>query len=178
MIESRVSATPCSLSSDLATGEEKLGTGVATNTMQKLVDDCQRDCMAAGFRFERAFIRRFAAAFLSKRFVILTGLSGSGKTKLAQAFARWLTPKYVEHSDPFTPGAQIPSKRVTYVVKAADRLSVEFWNSGDESNTIKDESNPIKVVLPRALIQEWVDYITANGLTVKPKVAEGAARDN
>src|SRR6266567_1926999 len=35
---------------------------------------------------------RFVASLLAKRFVILTGLAGSGKTKLAQAFARWITP--------------------------------------------------------------------------------------
>jgi 5-methylcytosine-specific restriction protein B len=34
---------------------------------------------------------RFACSLLSKRFVILTGLAGSGKTKLAQAFARWMS---------------------------------------------------------------------------------------
>ncbi|HEY4109598.1 hypothetical protein [Puia sp.] len=34
--------------------------------------------------------RRFVASLLTKRFVLLTGLSGSGKTKLAQAFAHWL----------------------------------------------------------------------------------------
>ena len=34
---------------------------------------------------------RFGASLLAKRFLILTGLSGSGKTKLAHAFASWLT---------------------------------------------------------------------------------------
>lgn len=34
---------------------------------------------------------RFIASLLAKRFLILTGLSGSGKTKLAHAFASWLT---------------------------------------------------------------------------------------
>ncbi len=33
------------------------------------------------------------ASLLSKRFLILTGLAGSGKTRLAQAFARWITPR-------------------------------------------------------------------------------------
>ncbi|MFP8489650.1 McrB family protein [Gracilimonas sp. Q87] len=33
---------------------------------------------------------RFVSALLTKPFLILTGLSGSGKTKLAQAFAKWI----------------------------------------------------------------------------------------
>ena len=39
---------------------------------------------------ERACIR-LCASLMSKRFLILTGLAGSGKTRLAQAVARWLT---------------------------------------------------------------------------------------
>lgn len=34
---------------------------------------------------------RLASSLLSKRFLIVTGLAGSGKTKLAQAFARWFS---------------------------------------------------------------------------------------
>lgn len=48
----------------------------------------------AGLRFDEELVRRFAASLLAKRFVILTGLSGSGKTKLAQAFASWLSPSH------------------------------------------------------------------------------------
>lgn len=122
------------------------------------VASCHQDCLAAGFHFSEEVIRRFAASALSKRFVILTGLSGSGKTKLAQAFARWLTPNRIGSFDPFIPGAEIPSDRIKYIVNAADRLAVEFWNSTTESEAIK-------VVLPRALIREWVDYIQSHGLT-------------
>ena len=39
---------------------------------------------------DRNIILRFISALLTKPFVILTGLSGSGKTKLAQAFAMWI----------------------------------------------------------------------------------------
>lgn len=36
---------------------------------------------------------RLLASLLSKRLIILTGLAGSGKTKLSQALAEWLTPQ-------------------------------------------------------------------------------------
>ena len=35
-------------------------------------------------------VRRFMASLATKRFLILTGLSGSGKTKIAQSFGEWL----------------------------------------------------------------------------------------
>jgi 5-methylcytosine-specific restriction protein B len=41
-----------------------------------------------GLRVSEALAERFIASLLTKRFLILTGLAGSGKTKLAQAFAR------------------------------------------------------------------------------------------
>ena len=44
----------------------------------------------SGLSFSSQLITRFTASLLTKPFVILTGLSGSGKTKLAQAFAMWM----------------------------------------------------------------------------------------
>jgi energy-coupling factor transporter ATP-binding protein EcfA2 len=123
-----------------------------------MVNKCVADFTAANFRCNEAFVRRFVAALLAKRFLILTGLSGSGKTKLAQAFARWISPGSAALSDPFKPGSEIPSDRITYIVKRADHLAVEFWND-------RDESRATKVLLPRSLIQEWVDYINVNKLT-------------
>lgn len=43
-----------------------------------------------GFLISNCLCLRFSASLLTKPFVILTGLSGSGKTKLAQAFAMWI----------------------------------------------------------------------------------------
>src|SRR5205085_10794746 len=37
-------------------------------------------------------VRRFVVSLATKRFVILTGLSGSGKTQLALKFGEWLGP--------------------------------------------------------------------------------------
>jgi 5-methylcytosine-specific restriction protein B len=42
---------------------------------------------------ETDLIERFVSALLSKRFLILSGLAGSGKTKIAQYFAYWLLGK-------------------------------------------------------------------------------------
>ncbi len=44
----------------------------------------------ANLMLDKSIILRFISALLTKPFVILTGLSGSGKTKLAQAFSKWI----------------------------------------------------------------------------------------
>jgi 5-methylcytosine-specific restriction protein B len=47
-------------------------------------------CLSSNFFINKILCIRFIASLLTKPFVILTGLSGSGKTKLAQAFASWI----------------------------------------------------------------------------------------
>jgi len=41
--------------------------------------------------YEDRIVDRFVSSLATKQFVLLTGLSGSGKTKLAQAFAQWIS---------------------------------------------------------------------------------------
>lgn len=45
---------------------------------------------AANLLLDKDLVLRFISSLLTKPFVILTGLSGSGKTKLAQAFSKWI----------------------------------------------------------------------------------------
>ncbi|RXK83771.1 MrcB family domain-containing protein [Filimonas effusa] len=45
----------------------------------------------AGLQYHKKTVLRFVSALAAKPFVILTGLSGSGKTKLAISFAQWIT---------------------------------------------------------------------------------------
>jgi len=45
---------------------------------------------AAKLVFNEPMLIRYISSLLTKPFIILTGLSGSGKTKLAQAFAKWI----------------------------------------------------------------------------------------
>ena len=49
-----------------------------------------KDANKAGLKFTEELVARFSASLCTKPFVILTGLSGSGKTKLAQSFAQWI----------------------------------------------------------------------------------------
>ncbi|MFN7845646.1 MAG: McrB family protein [Bacteroidota bacterium] len=48
------------------------------------------DVFEAGLVFSETLIIRFVASLCTKPFVICSGLSGSGKTKLAQAFVQWI----------------------------------------------------------------------------------------
>jgi energy-coupling factor transporter ATP-binding protein EcfA2 len=50
----------------------------------------------SGLIFSETLIQRFIASLSTKPFVLLTGLSGSGKTKLAQAFVQWISHKEQE----------------------------------------------------------------------------------
>ena len=69
--------------------EESIAGEPATD-ISSIVPDFQSSCDAV-FRVTKLQILRLAASLLAKQFVILTGLAGSGKTKLAQAFAHWLS---------------------------------------------------------------------------------------
>lgn len=48
------------------------------------------DLNNSGLLYSRNIILRFTASLLTKPFVLLTGLSGSGKTKIAQSFVKWI----------------------------------------------------------------------------------------
>ena len=54
------------------------------------INSFKDDCKNAGLVYTDQLITRFVSSLLTKPFVILTGLSGSGKTKLAQAYVQWI----------------------------------------------------------------------------------------
>ena len=55
-----------------------------------LIKQFHIDLTNLGFIYNENFIKRYVISLVTKPFVILTGLSGSGKTKLAQLFAEWI----------------------------------------------------------------------------------------
>ncbi len=56
-----------------------------------LISNFVYDICSSGLIYNRMLVNRFIASLLTKPFVILTCLSGSGKTQLAQAFVHWVT---------------------------------------------------------------------------------------
>ncbi|MBZ0213240.1 MAG: hypothetical protein K8H99_05520, partial [Nitrospirae bacterium] len=107
----------------------------------------------SGSRGMADYLGRLIASLVSKRFVILSGLSGSGKTQLARLIAGWMGGlNSLARVDPFAPNSTIQGQSITYLVKNSDALSIEVWNSPDESDAVR-------VLLPRSLIREWADCI-------------------
>ncbi|HEU4964209.1 MAG TPA: hypothetical protein VFV52_10210, partial [Bacilli bacterium] len=111
----------------------------------------EADLRAAGLAYDTDLVTRFLASCMSKPFAILSGLSGSGKTKLAQALAHWFQGGR-QVIDPFQVGRPIGDSQ--YVVHAADSRAVEA------TYTYKGETK--LVIMPRVLIREWADAIVTH----------------
>jgi 5-methylcytosine-specific restriction enzyme B len=67
----------------------------AVSTSESILSEFNTTKLTNDFRNTRFYIKdefvtRFVGSLLTKPFVIFTGLSGSGKTKLAQIFATWI----------------------------------------------------------------------------------------
>jgi hypothetical protein len=122
--------------------------------MAGVAEAAAADFELAGLQFDGDVVRRFVASLLAKRFVILTGLSGSGKTRLAQAFAVWASHDTTPRRSRFGAGDHIQADRISYLVHDADRLSAEFWSPDGN-----------RVSLPWVLIEEWADCIQRHNFT-------------
>ncbi|WHF52509.1 hypothetical protein QGN23_04320 [Chryseobacterium gotjawalense] len=76
----------------------KNGGFIIEKTAKKpIIDDAKFDINSfnesvfeSGLVFSEKLISRFVSSLLTKPFVLLTGLSGSGKTKIAQSFVKWI----------------------------------------------------------------------------------------
>lgn len=62
--------------------------------LDKLLPAFENALSSSGFRFNEELPLRVLASLSAKPFLLLTGLSGSGKTKIAQLLAHWLNPAY------------------------------------------------------------------------------------
>jgi hypothetical protein len=66
--------------------------------IKNILTHYQSALKSAGLQIDIELVKRFAAALLTKRFGILTGLAGSGKTKLAESITAWLCDSKAQYS--------------------------------------------------------------------------------
>lgn len=132
-----------------------------SKTLETLIDSFQADLVQSGLTFKRGLVSRFVASLLAKRFVILTGLSGSGKTKLAQAFAIWITNGR---------SARIKQYAIDDVLKA-DRIEYTVTEIDDNSIAL-DSASSKRVSLPFGLVHEWASVIEEHGLNRETSARE------
>ena len=93
---------PEAIRDEIASLLPDLGTTTKPRSLQEVVETFVEATFASGLRFgppdeedkpgdkHKKTVRSFVTALATKPFVILTGLSGSGKTRLAQSFGDWL----------------------------------------------------------------------------------------
>jgi 5-methylcytosine-specific restriction enzyme B len=101
----------------------------------------------SNLQFVEHLINRFTASLITKPFVILTGLSGSGKTKLAQAFVQWIC----EHNGGDENGEDKKSDQYVIVPVGADWTNREpllgYPNALNNSEYILPDSGVLQLML-------------------------------
>jgi|SRR5690554_3489475 len=71
--------------------KNEINTQNSTNPLSFNQQEFIKSIRNSGLNFHPLIITRFVASLLTKPFVLLTGLSGSGKTKIAQSFVKWIS---------------------------------------------------------------------------------------
>jgi len=62
-----------------------------SDSSMDLINEFNEVCKYSGLTYPPQLITRYIASLSTKPFLLLSGLSGSGKTKLAQAYAKWIS---------------------------------------------------------------------------------------
>ncbi len=63
---------------------------IAISQINFNISQFHQDCTTANLKYSNQLVTRYITSLVTKPFVLLSGLSGSGKTKLAQSFAQWI----------------------------------------------------------------------------------------
>ena len=94
---------------------------------------------------DEELIRKIVASLLAKPFLILSGLSGSGKTKIAQAFTHWITPEPAWVDPTNQSKGKSPSPHRIVIPVGAD------WTGGENITGYADGLRPETYVATPAL---------------------------
>ena len=124
--------------------------------LSSLVEAAAGALRDAGLLMPSELIRRFAASLLAKKFVILTGLSGSGKTRLATSFARWITARSSRASvTPLLSGLRVwgDAAASAYTVGSVSPIGVH----------LRSDESSLESVLPIDLVEKAEAFVRGRG---------------
>ncbi len=99
------------------TGGTTIGNGKKTRIEPKVFDGLLKRLEEKGLYFSVELVSNYLLALQSKRFVLLTGISGTGKTQLALEVADYLRPKVKVQSPKQTPEDSHPITVQPYMLK-------------------------------------------------------------
>jgi energy-coupling factor transporter ATP-binding protein EcfA2 len=134
---------------------------VMDGALQAMIESFRSALSVTHLSVRDEYLARIAASLLAKGFLLFTGLAGSGKTKIAQALACWITNAKAVKAR-LSIGDRLQSDRVKYVVEAADSTSVVL---------VQPETGT-KASFPYELIDDWIRIIDEFGFS-----KETAARE-
>lgn len=119
----------------------------------KYVDGFFDACKICGLKFSEQLCKRLLSSLVTKPFIILTGLSGSGKTKIAQAFVSWICNKEYREDKESKLSRAISSSEFldNYKVSSSNSKMLSIINTKGDSGKI--------IPLPVDAIFEWYDAI-------------------
>jgi|GEM_PF-697653 hypothetical protein len=125
---------------------------------------CFNSIVEAGFVIEKKFFIRFLVSLFTKPFVLFTGLSGSGKTKLAIIFAKWICQHNLNQFQILKEALESESIQSNYKICHISEKTIELTNKSGSSGKI--------IPLPTKAIYEWYEEITSGTLNIEddPKV--------
>lgn len=109
----------------------------------------------AGLSYDAMLAKRFVSAVSAKPFVVLTGLSGSGKTKLAQTFVKWISCQRVKRIPCFHPGLQISRPTTNLTIVRVDSVGM-----------VVAQGNGTLTSFSHELIDQYVKSIELHGSNV------------
>lgn len=132
---------------------QESSTTIVASGNDKYVEGFFRVCKTCGLAFKEQLCLRFITSLVTKQFIILTGLSGSGKTKIAQAFVSWICKRELRDDLETRFFRAISSKEFldNYIVDSSNSKILSIVNKNGDSGKI--------IPLPVDAIFEWYGAI-------------------
>lgn len=125
---------------------------------KELLSNFNKYLKTTPFIFKSKISNKLVKSLLAKQFLILTGKSGTGKTKLAQLFCSYLdTNVYSKQSSLLSKALADKQLRTKYDIIREDDISIEVINKNGRSGKI--------IPLPKNIIYEWFREFSKGNLT-------------